>query len=103
MPGLVPVVRGIDELICSLLPDPQFALKWSKAHYGLAELGWLVEFAAYHSSANVVFFAGADLSPPPPLGTVGTARYAKLHRLEDLQDPQLANWIEQVAPLPGWR
>ncbi|MCX7621796.1 MAG: DUF1801 domain-containing protein [Acidimicrobiales bacterium] len=103
MPAIHPLVRGIDDLICRIIPGLQFAVKWSKAHYGTAGLGWIIEVAAYHKSANVVFFAGADMEPAPPLGDTGRARYIKLYGLDELEDPAIRTWIEQAATLPGWR
>ena len=36
---------------------------------------------AYDVSVNVVFFAGAEFDPPPPLGTTGRTRYVKVKTL----------------------
>jgi hypothetical protein len=102
MPSVQPLVRAIDELICTTLCGLDYAIKWSKAHYGLGELGWIIEVAGYHKSANVVFFAGADLDPPPPLGETGRSRYVKLHHLDDVTDPLIRFWIEQAGRIPGW-
>lgn len=103
MPAVHPLVVAVDELICATVPDLQYAIKWSKAHYGLAELGWILEVAAYHKSVNVVFYAGADFTPPPALGETGRSRYVKLHALDDVHTPELRSWIRQAATLPGWR
>lgn len=103
MPAVQPLVAAVDELIRETVPDLQYAIKWAKAHYGLAERSWILEVAAYHKSVNVVFHAGADLAPPPPLGETGRERYVKLHTLDDVHDPRLAAWVAQAAALPGWR
>jgi hypothetical protein len=102
MPDLHPVVQRLDELIRETLPGLQYAVKWKKAHYGLPEHGWVIEVVAYDVSVNVVFFAGADFDPPPPLGTAGRTRYVKLRSLDELDQPELRTWIEQAGGVHGW-
>ncbi|WP_334141443.1 DUF1801 domain-containing protein [Rhabdothermincola sp.] len=102
MPAMVPLVRAVDELIRATITDLHYAVKWSKAHYGVPGLGWVIELAAYHRSINVVFFGGADLAPPPPLGDTDRSRYVKLFALEEIARPQLRAWIEQAGRTPGW-
>jgi len=60
MPSLQPIVRGLDESIRSALPDLVYAVKYKRAFYGLPELGWIIQMAAYAVSVNVVFPAGAQ-------------------------------------------
>ena len=103
MPGLHPIVKRLDELICDTISGLQYAVKWKKAHYGLPELGWVIEMVAYDVSVNVVFFGGAEFDPPPPLGTTERTRYVKLTHLGDAQAPEIHNWIEQAARVPGWK
>ena len=103
MPDLHPVVVRVDELIREALPAPQYAVKWKKAYYGLPEQGWVIEMVAYDVSVNVVFFAGADFDPPPPLGTTGRTRYVKVRSLDEVETPELRSWIEQAGSLTGWK
>jgi hypothetical protein len=58
---------------------------------------------AYDVSANVVFFAGAELDPPPPLGTTDRSRYVKVTTLEEAQGPEMHTWVEQSGRVPGWK
>jgi hypothetical protein len=102
MPDLQPIVRRVDELIRGSIPGLRYAIKWKKAYYGLPELGWIVEMAPYDVSVNVVFFGGADLDPPPPLGTTDRSRYVKVRSLEEAEAPEMHTWIEQAAGVPGW-
>ena len=77
MPDLQPIVQALDESIRATIPGLQYAVKWKRPYYGLPELGWVIELAAYDVSVNVVFFGGADFDAPPPHGTVdrrGTSR-----------------------------
>jgi hypothetical protein len=102
MPDLHPIVDEIDKEIRETIPGLQYAIKWKKAYYGLPDLGWIVEMVAYDVSVNVVFFGGADLDPPPPLGDTDRSRYVKLTTLEEAQSPEIRRWIEQAARVQGW-
>ena len=102
MPDLLPIVKGLDELICETIPGLQYAIKWKKAYYGLPELGWIIEMVAYDVSVNVVFFGGAEFRPPPPLGTTERTRYVKVKTIEEAQRSELRGWIEQAGRVPGW-
>ena len=102
MPDLQPIVERLDESIRETLSGLQYAVKWKKAYYGLPELGWIIELVAYDVSVNVVFLGGAEFDPPPPLGTTGRTRYVKLTTVDEAQGPELHDWIEQAARVPGW-
>ena len=102
MPDLQPIVKAVDSLIRETIPKLQYAVKWKRAYYGLPGRGWIIEIAPYDVSLNVVFFGGADLKPPPPLGDTGRTRYVKLKSLEEAQRPEIRKWIEQAARVSGW-
>src|SRR5918998_2021366 len=93
MPDLHPIVKRLDESIRETIPGLRYAVKWKKAYYGLPELGWIVEMVAYDVSVNIVFFGGAELDPPPPLGTTERTRYVKLTHLGEAHAPEIHNWI----------
>jgi hypothetical protein len=101
MPDLQPVVTRLDELIREELDDLQYALKWKKAYYGRPELGWIIELVAYDVSVNIVFLGGADFDAPPPLGS-GRSRYIKLKSLDEVEQPDVREWIRQAGGAPGW-
>ena len=103
MPDLDPIVKRLDGLICETIPGLRYAVKWKKAYYGLPELGWIIEMVAYDVSVNVVFFGGAELDPPPPLGTTDRSRYVKVKTLEEAQGPEMHKWVEQAGRVPGWK
>ena len=100
---LQPIVKRLDEAIRATIPGLQYAVKWKRPYYGLPELGWIIELAAYDVSVNVVFLGGADFKSPPPLGTTDRTRYVKVATVEDVQQPELQKWIEEAARTPGWR
>jgi hypothetical protein len=103
MPDLHPVVVRLDALIRDALPGLQFAVKWKKAYYGLPDHGWVIEVVAYDVSVNVVFFGGAEFDRSPPLGTTGRTRYVKVKSLDEVDRPEVQEWIEQAGRFPGWR
>ncbi|MFY9888268.1 MAG: DUF1801 domain-containing protein [Streptosporangiaceae bacterium] len=102
MPDLQPIVRRLDESIRATVSGLDYAVKWKRAYYGLPDLGWIIEIAAYDVSVNVVFLGGANFESPPPLGTAGRTRYIKVTSLEEAQRPELQKWIEQAGRTPGW-
>jgi hypothetical protein len=102
MPHLQPIVQGLDGAIRATIPGLYYAVKWKRPYYGLPELGWLIELAAYDVSVNVVFLGGADFGSPPPLGTTGRTRYIKVTTLEEAQRPELREWIDEASRTPGW-
>ena len=103
VPHLQPIVTRLDESIRAVIPGLHFAVKWKRPYYGLPDLGWIIELAAYDVSVNVVFFGGADFDHPPPLGSTDRTRYCKVTGLEDLQRLELVAWIEEASRTPGWR
>ena len=103
MPDLNPIVTRLDELIRETHSDLQFAVKWKKAYYGLPDVGWMMEMVAYDVSVNIVFFGGADFSPPPPLGDADRSRYIKLKTMDEVEQHELKSWIEQAGAVPGWK
>lgn len=102
MPYLQPIVEKLDESIRAAIPGLHYAVKWKRPYYGLPELGWVIELAAYDVSVNVVFFGGADFDAPPPLGTTDRTRYVKVTTVDEAQQPKLRNWIEEASRTPGW-
>jgi hypothetical protein len=102
MPHLRPIVESLDETIRATIPNLHFAVKWKRPYYGLPELGWVIELAAYDVSVNVVFLGGADFDRPPPLGSTDRSRYLKVTSLDEAQRPDLHGWIEEAGRTPGW-
>ncbi len=103
MPDLHPIVESLDEQIRERIPDLRYAVKWKRPFYGLPDLGWIIEIAAYDVSVNVVFLGGADFDSPPPLGDTNRSRYVKVRTLEEAQVAEMTAWIEQAARVSGWK
>ena len=102
VPFLQPILEELDKSIRATIPGLHYAVKWKRPYYGLPELGWIIELAAYDVSVNVVFLGGADFDDPPSLGTVDRTRYVKVTSLEDARRPELQQWIEEASRRPGW-
>ncbi|MCH8506754.1 MAG: DUF1801 domain-containing protein, partial [Ectothiorhodospiraceae bacterium] len=68
------MVKQLDEMIREQLTGLQYAIKWGKVYYGLPDLGWIIEMAAYDVSVNIVFLGGADFDVSPPLGETDRSR-----------------------------
>ena len=104
MPHLQPIVKGLDKLIRTTIQDLRYAVKWKRPYYGLPDLGWIIEVAAYDVSVNVVFLGGADFESPPPLGTTDRTRYVKVTSTgRDAGDRSCSKWIEEAGHTPGWQ
>ncbi len=103
MPDLHGIVATLDDQIRETTPGLQYAVKWKRPFYGLPDLGWIIEVAAYDVSVNVVFLGGADFDSPPPLGDTDRSRYVKVRTLEEAQTAEMTAWIEQAARVPGWK
>ena len=103
MPDLQPVVERLDAMIREALPGLHYAVKWKKAYYGLPEHGWIIEMVAYDVSVNLVFFAGAEFDLSPTLDTTGRTRYVKVRSLDEVEQPELKEWIRQAGKVSGWR
>lgn len=101
MPGLQDILKAIDKQVRKELKQPVYAIKWGKAYYGSAKLGWCIELVAYDISVNIVFLNGSRLRKPPELG--GETRYVKVRSLEEAQSAELKDWIKQSCSLPGWK
>jgi len=103
MPDLHPIVESLDRQIRETIPELRYAVKWKRAFYGLADLGWIIEMVAYDVSVNVVFLGGADFDRPPPLGDTDRSRYVKVRTLEQAQSAEMTGWVGQAARAHGWK
>jgi hypothetical protein len=103
MPDLQEIVTQLDKTIRKTLSPLNYAVNRKRAYYGLSEIGWIIELAAYDVSVNVVFLGGADFDPPPPLGATDRTRYVKVTTVADTQRPELLKWIKQSGRITGWK
>ena len=97
------VGRRLDALIERTLPDVRRAVRWNSPFYAVEGQGWFLSYHCFTKYVKVVFFRGASLRPPPPVGSKDPdTRYVHVHEGDPLDEVQLAKWIRQAAALPGW-
>lgn len=95
--------KRLDALIVRHVPKVNKAVRWNSPFYGIEGQGWLVSFHVLTRYVKVSFFNGASLQPVPPgSGKDPNARWIDIYEDDELDEAQLAAWIQQAAKLPGW-
>ena len=95
------VARAIDALVVRNVPQVKKAVKWNSPFYGIEGRGWFLALHVFNNYVKATFFKGTSLRPAPAGGKSKEARWIDVHQ-DDLDEAQLAAWIEQAAALPGW-
>ena len=97
------VGRRLDALIVRTVPDVRKAVKWNSPFYGIEGQGWFLSFHCFTKYVKVTFFRGASLRPlPPGESKHEDVRYLDIHEHEQIDQDQLAKWVQQASKLPGW-
>ena len=92
----------LDRLIAATVPGVHKAVKWNQPFYGNAGDGWFVAFRCYTNYVQLQFFRGTSLEPEPPKASKHPeVRYLDIREDDELDEGQLASWIEQASNLPG--
>jgi hypothetical protein len=104
MPGWKSEIgRRLDALIVRTVPGVRKAVKWNSPFYGVEGQGWFLNFHTFTDYIKVAFFRGTSLRPlPPGESRHQEVRYLDIRGHDQLDETQLASWIEQAAGLPGW-
>jgi hypothetical protein len=104
MPGWKRAVgKRLDALITKSAPNVQKAVKWNSPFYGIEGKGWFLSFHVFTRYVKVTFFRGASLRPVPPGPSKDkNVRYLDIHEDDELDEAQMASWVQQAAALPGW-
>ena len=95
------VARHLDELIAQTVPGVHKAVRWNSPMYGIKGQGWFASLHVFTKYVKVTFFKGTSLQPVPPGGVAKEARWIDVHE-NDLDESQLAKWVQQAAAIPGW-
>jgi hypothetical protein len=105
MPGWKSDVgRRLDALIVRTVPGVRKAVKWNSPFYGVEDQVWFLSFHCFTTYVKVAFFRGASLRPlPPGESKHKDVRYLDIHEDDQLDEAQLAAWVEQASRLPGER
>lgn len=96
------VAERIDALAATNLPGLRRAVKWGMAYYGV-DGGWCFASGAFVSHLKLMFIRGAELEPEPPVTPIGMGRQTRgveLASLDDLDERQIASWMQQAATMP---
>jgi hypothetical protein len=96
--------QRLDALAVQHVPDASTlrkAVKWNSPFYGIEGQGWFMSFHVFTNYVKVTFFKGTSLRPAPKGGGAKEARWIDIHK-HDINDVQLAEWIQQAAAMPGW-
>lgn len=104
MPGWKSVAgRRLDKLVETTVPGVRKAVKWNSPFYGVEGQGWFLSYHCFTKYIKVTFFRGAELEPPPPVGSKDpNTRYLHIEEDKPVDEAQLAEWIRQAAAIPGW-
>ncbi|NKN01045.1 DUF1801 domain-containing protein [Rhizobium leguminosarum] len=105
MPGWKSDVgHRLDALITRTVPGVYKAVKWNSPLYGIEGQGWFLGVHCFAKYIKVAFFRGTSLSPiPPGESKQKEVRYFHIHEEDQLDEAQLAAWVEQASQLPGER
>ncbi len=95
------VGRRLDALIVRNVPNVRKAVRWNSPFYGMDGQGWFLGLHVFTHYVKVTFFRGTSLRPVPPGGTGKDARWIDIHE-DDLDEAQMATWVQQAAAIPGW-
>jgi hypothetical protein len=93
--------KRLDALVVRNAPKVRKAVKWNSPFYGVEGQGWFLSFHVFTRYVKVTFFSGTSLRPVPPGGASKAARWIDIHE-DDLDEAQMATWVQQAAALPGW-
>lgn len=97
------VAERVDALAATTLPGLQRSVKWGMSYYGVGD-GWCFCCGGFADHVKLMFVNGAALKPVPPVTPVAmgkTTRGLEIKSVEDLDEPQIAAWMIQVAAVPG--
>ncbi len=96
------IAERIDALAARTLPGLRRGVKWGMAYYGVED-GWCFTSGAFVGHQTVMFIRGTDLVPEPPVKPIGmgkATRGVELATQGDLDESQLASWMQQAATMP---
>jgi hypothetical protein len=98
--------RWLDALILRTVPGVRKAVKWNTPFYGVegpdGKRAWFLGFHCMTKHIKVAFFRGTSLRPVPPgESKQKEVRYLDIHEDDQLDEAQMATWVQQAAALPG--
>ena len=97
------IAERVDALAATTLPGLQRSVKWGMSYYGVGD-GWCFCCGGFVDHVKLMFVNGAALVPVPPVTPVAmgkSTRGVELKTSDDLDRRQIADWMIQVAAVPG--
>ena len=98
------IAERVDALAAATLPNLQRSVKWGMAWYGVGD-GWCFSCGGYAGHVKLTFGRGTSLTPVPPATPIAMGKASRgvdLESLDDIDERQLASWMQQAAALPGF-
>lgn len=97
------IAECIDALAARTLPGLQRSVKWGMSYYGVGD-GWCFCCGAFAGHVKLMFVNGTALNPVPPVTPLAmgkSTRGVELKSVDDVDERQIAEWMKQVAAVPG--
>lgn len=94
------IAKRVDAIAERALPGLQRSVKWGMAFYGVGN-GWCFSCGGFLDHVKVTFLHGTALKPVPPVGTAKYTRGVDLEAVGDIDEVQLAEWMQQASSRPG--
>ena len=98
------IAERVDALAAETLPNLQRSVKWGMAWYGVGD-GWCFSCGGFEGHVKLTFGRGTSLMPVPPLTPIGMGKASRgvdLESVDDIDEGQIASWMEQAAAIPGF-
>jgi len=98
------IAERVDALAAKTLPDLQRSVKWGMAWYGVGD-GWCFSCGGFAGHVKLTFGRGTALTPVPPAAPIGMGKDSRGVDLEsegDIDERQLASWMQQATAIPGF-
>lgn len=97
------IAECIDALAARTLGGLTRSVKWGMSYYGVGD-GWCFCCGGFAGHVKLMFINGTALVPVPPVTPVAmgkSTRGVEFESVDDLDERQIAEWMKQVAALPG--
>jgi hypothetical protein len=97
------IAERVDALAARTLPGLERSVKWGMAYYGVGD-GWCFSCGGFAGHVKLMFINGTALQPVPPVTPIGmgkSTRGVELASVDDIDERQIASWMQQVAAVPG--
>jgi len=98
------IAERVDALAAGTLPGLQRSVKWGMAWYGVGD-GWCFSCGGFEGHVKLTFGRGTSLTPLPPVTPIGMGKDSRgvdLESVDDIDERQVADWMQQAVALPGF-